>query len=37
MKSFDEWKQDRATEEVSNSIVVLVGLLIIFIVAALAA
>jgi len=37
MKSFNEWKQDQVKEDTSNSIVVLILFLIMFIVAALAA
>jgi|LakMenE18May11ns_1017448.scaffolds.fasta_scaffold7909433_2 hypothetical protein len=37
MKSFNEWKQDQVKEDVSNSIVVLILFLIMFIAAALAA
>ena len=37
MKSFEEWKQDRAEEELTSSIVGLILLLVIILVSALAA
>jgi len=37
MKSFEEWKQDTAKEELSSSIVALISLLVIILFAVLAA